>query len=506
VVEAHFQLGLSMLELGRPDVAAQAFGKATSLRPEIADFHLGLGHALEALGRVQDARKCFERASKLKPQDLPAQLSLTNRLLREDDVYGARFHAQAALSAAPNSADAHLAVAEVAMLAGEGSVAEEHIRRALALDPKSSFAYAYLGLRLSHKGDVEEAETVLRRSIELRPGQGFSYLALVQANKETRKDRDFLAKMEAVRERAQLAPHEMASLNFALAMSYESLGEYARAMRSYDEANRFAHTARYGDRVFDNEAYGDYLKAIRELFPSGKQGIATESDLPIFIVGMIRSGTTLTEQILSSHPEVAGAGELLFWQRHAETPQLMAEILSEPERARRLTENYLRDLRQVSADARYVTDKLPANYQRVGLLRELFPNAKIIHCMRQPIDNVLSIYVTPNRNPSADRAALVFSYRQYQEMMRYWREILPSGSILDVQYEDLVSDPAPEIRRMLEFCGLEWNEACLSPEANSKEITTPSLWQARQPINRNSVERWRRFEPWLGEFRELLEG
>jgi tetratricopeptide (TPR) repeat protein len=393
---------------------------------------------------------------------------------------------------------------EIAMLAGDGNAADEHLRKALEGDPNSGSAYAFLGLRLSHKGDAKGAEKAMQRSLELNPNQGFSYLGLAQANKAIRGDREFVATMESVRNLGRLPPHELSSLNFAIALSYESLGEYERAMGAYDEANRLAHLARYGDRVFDTDAYRAHLKEISGLFPCEIAGTGSESDIPIFIVGMIRSGTSLTEQILSSHPEVAGGGELPYWQRHAESAQLMAGILGDAERARNLAEGYLRELRRVSSEARHVTDKLPANYQRLGLLRELFPNAKVIHCVRNPIDNALSIYTTPNRNPNAGREAVVFNYRQYPEMMAFWRETLPAGSFLDVPYEKLVSEPEAEIRRMLEYCGLKWHEACLSPEANAKEVSTPSLWQVRQPINRGSVERWKRFEPWLGVFGEFL--
>lgn len=504
LVEAHFQLGLSLLELGRNEAAAGTFGKAVTLRPEIPDFHMGLGTALEALGQLPRARRCFEQASKLRPQDFKARLSLASIMLRQDDLHGARFQARAVTSLDPSSVPAHLILAEVAMVDGQPREGEEHIRCALAADPHNYVAYAFLGHRLSHAGNIEEAEKALRHSIELNPNQGFSYLGLVQARKTIANDPDFIARMEEIRDRGQLASHEMSSLHFALGKSYEANGDFEKAMASYDDANKHAYAAKYGDRMLDEGQYCDHLKAIRALFPWKARHYSSDSDLPIFIVGMMRSGTTLTEQIVSSHPDVAGAGEVAFWLRHAEYPQLMAEILGDPVKAKTLVDNYIGQLRRVSPDARHVTDKLPTNYQRLGLLRELFPKAKIIHCKRNPIDTGLSMYLTPNRTPQAGKRGIVFNYRQYQEMMRYWSDALPSESFLDVQYEDLVSDPEPSIRRILDFCGLDWNENCLHPEMNTKDVSTPSLWQVRRPIYRSSIERWKQFEPWLGELRELL--
>jgi len=151
-------------------------------------------------------------------------------------------------------------------------------------------------------------------------------------------------------------------------------------------------------------------------------------------------------------------------------------------------------------------DKMPGNYSHLGLIHVGLPNAKIVHVRRNPIDTCLSIWTTPNSAHIAwgnDKRAIVFAYREYLRIMEHWRETLPSDRLLEIDYEDLVSNPADVTQKMLAFCGLEWEDACLHPEDNSRAVATPSDWQVRQPINRNSIDRWRKFEPWLDEFLEL---
>ena len=164
-------------------------------------------------------------------------------------------------------------------------------------------------------------------------------------------------------------------------------------------------------------------------------------------------------------------------------------------------------LRRVGPGAKRVTDKALNNFIGLGVIHRVIPNATIIHCRRHPIDTALSIFTTNflrNYSFLADRRDLVFFIRQYQRLMDHWREVLPPDRLIDVDYEALVADPEPHTRRLIAACGLEWSEACLTPHLNARKIKTASLWQARQPIYRTSVERWRRYEPWLGELRELL--
>jgi hypothetical protein len=230
-------------------------------------------------------------------------------------------------------------------------------------------------------------------------------------------------------------------------------------------------------------------------------------ETPVLIVGMPRSGTTLVEQIVSSHHAVAAGGELGFWRERNRAGLGIFAADTDPDDARRLAEDYLQVLRTISPSAARVTDKLPFNFAHLGIIRQVFPRATIVHCRRHPIDTCLSNFATNFQIPydfAGDRGSLVFFYRQYQRLMAHWRAVLPAERFIEVDYEVLVADPEPLTRRLVAACGLDWDEACLAPHRNRRAIGTASLWQARQPIYRTSVERWRRYEPWLGELRALL--
>jgi hypothetical protein len=227
---------------------------------------------------------------------------------------------------------------------------------------------------------------------------------------------------------------------------------------------------------------------------------------PLFIVGMYRSGTTLVEQIVSSHPAIAAGGELTVWTpMELEIDPMTGDF--DPARARSAIERYLSVLQTIGPSAARVTDKLPFNFFRLGAIHALMPNARIIHCRRDPIDTCLSIYTNLFKSRvsfAARKDDLVFVYQQYLRMMDHWRKVLPPEIFLDVQYERLIADREAETRRLIAFTGLDWDDSCLRPEQNERSINTASAWQARQPVYASSMQRWRHYEPWLGELRQLL--
>ena len=222
---------------------------------------------------------------------------------------------------------------------------------------------------------------------------------------------------------------------------------------------------------------------------------------------MPRTGSTITDQILSSHPAVASAGESAFWSTRRTDWGLAQNAVPDSGTLARAVEDYCALLRGVDPNARRVVDKALMNFEMLHLIRLTFPDARIIHCRRHPVDTCLSIYFTNfgDRHPYAShRADLVFRYQQYERLMAHWRSILPPDRFTEVDYEKLVTDREAETRRLVAFIGLEWDDACLAPEKNERVVRTASVWQARQPVYQTSVERWRRYEPWLGELRDLL--
>lgn len=277
----------------------------------------------------------------------------------------------------------------------------------------------------------------------------------------------------------------------------DDLGDYAEAAAHLEAANRLDYTFRKLDRVALVKRR--LIAASPTGFSGARPDFALPDETPVLIVGMPRSGTTLVEQILSSHPAVAAGGELNYWGDVGGA--LLGEDESE-EVARRLSADYLTLLRRISPDAARVTDKLPSNCERLGLIRQVLPRAFVVHCRRHPVDTCWSIFTTHFRSRLAHRGDLVFYYRQYERILQHWWKVLPSGRQFEVDYEVLVTDPKPLVRQLVAFCGLEWHEACLAPHHNRRPVTTASVWQARQPIYRGSVARWRHYEPWLGELCE----
>ncbi|MDR3688941.1 MAG: sulfotransferase [Fimbriimonas sp.] len=325
------------------------------------------------------------------------------------------------------------------------------------------------------------------------------------------QDQDLLGTMVDLAADQTLDPSELELLHYALGKSLEDLGDFKEAFRHYDLANEAAYTSKFGDLPFDPAKHRENYDFIRSKFSaiSCQREPAFEDSLtPIFVVGMMRSGTSLMEQILSSHLEVSGAGEQRYWPqnfRRACDPETGRVDFS---RVKELAEGYINRLSSFSEGKRFVVDKMPNNYMYIGLIRAALPQARIIHVRRHPIDTCVSIYAT--QNPvrirwAHKKAHIVLNYQRYLSHMEHWRQSEPSGSILEVQYENLVTTPEPVIRTILEYCGLSWKASCLRPEDNQRGVTTPSLWQVRQPMYQTSIGRWQRFEPWIGELASLSE-
>jgi hypothetical protein len=302
-------------------------------------------------------------------------------------------------------------------------------------------------------------------------------------------------------------------VHLAIGKAADDVGDYALAMLHFDAAD----SVRRGSRSFDPAAFSREIdRLIARCTPewlARAPELGSPDAMPVLIMGMPRSGTTLVEQIVSMHPEVGAGAELHFWnQRGAvwhrsdapgnETAFVFSEFLA------KATADYLGVLRSIAPKAARVTDKMPFNFLWAGLIHMAFPRAIIIHCRRSAIDTALSIHQTHFRPDLAfptGGAELVAYFRDYQRLVDHWRSVLPADRFLEVDYEDLTRAPEPVIRRIIAACDLKWDDACLRPDCNPRAVNTPSKWQARQPIYRTSVARWRRYEPWLGPLRALVD-
>jgi tetratricopeptide (TPR) repeat protein len=397
-------------------------------------------------------------------------------------------------------------------LAGVGKLPEalEEANVLIDKEPARPGAWFLRGNVLQLMGSHKEACLDFQKAIELDPKFTIAYFYLTQSKKIGKDDRPIVAVMENLAASMPKRGVEYGALNLALGNAYNGLKDYESALKAFDEANR---TFLAQDKnQFNPENLEGYIDNLIRLFNrdffARIQEFSNPSSLPLFVVGMPRSGTTLTESILASHPDVAAGGEIAFWGKAGPAIVKDREGKIDRDLAKSGGQEYLRLLRRLGPNAKRVTDKLPANHLHVGILHAIFPEARFLHCRRNPVDTCLSFYMSAFSKPPSyahSRENLVFYYRQYARLMRHWKEVIPPDRLTDVVYEDLVVHQEELSRRMIAYCGLEWNDACLAPEKSERAVSTASHYQVRQPVYTSSVERWRNYEPWLGVFKELID-
>jgi tetratricopeptide (TPR) repeat protein len=499
---SHHQLGVAMLSAGRLEQAADAFTATLRLNLRIAAAHYGLAYIFDCKGQEDKAIAGYRAAIRLKPDLAAAQFRLGelyhSRRQRVEAVAAFR-------SAAAPAGTFRAAIAEARALEASDAFDEALAAARAAVDafPDIAEAHTLLAKLLGQAGHSAEAVAHYARATELSPDAYLAWFGLATNRTFTSDDGPLIARMNEALARANLTVRDRQHLHFALGKVHDDMGNYEAAMRNFEAGNRIRALSGSLDREGVVRSF-DRMIAPRPGHLDRQPDRGVEDATPILIVGMPRSGSTLVEQILSSHPEIAAGGELEFWA--ARTRSDPWSLIATPEATRQVANDYLSTL-QAFGPAKRVTDKALGNFAQLGLIHRVFPNATLIHCRRHPVDNALSMFTTNIEATIAymsNRADLVFSFRQYQRLMAHWREILPPDRLIEVDYEALVADPEPHARRLIAACGLEWSDACLQPQRNARIVKTASVWQARQPIYRTSVERWRRYEPWLGELRELL--
>ncbi len=492
-------LGLAYLETGRLAEAVDSLRHAASLNPAYTDAHFRLGIALEKSGDLTAAVRAYDRATELLPGHTEAWFragALVFQLGHRAEAIGC-FRRAAATG--PKTRFGRLGAARALLAEEKDADAEKALRQALALFPDLALAIEMLGHVLAESGRFEEARDCFARAIAQAPLLAGSYYDLVRCRPLTAADGDLPARMQAASATLGLDGPQRLSVHLALGKAHDDLGDPEAAMRAWDAA--YAERRRIAP--FDSAGFERQVDRLIERFSARRLAEASPARtdaLPVLIVGLPRSGTTLVEQIVSSHPGVAGGGELNFWNERA--PGCIDEAdLRGP------ADDYLALLRSIGPRAERVTDKMPFNFLWAGLVHLALPGATIVHCRRAAIDTALSIHQT-HFNPTlafpTGGAELVAYIRAYEKLMAHWRRALPPARFHELAYDELTQSPEPVIRRLVEACGLDWDPACLRPERNPRVVRTASKWQARQPITPRPMESWRRFSPWLGELEGLL--
>jgi tetratricopeptide (TPR) repeat protein len=473
--EAFSNLGSALWEEGLRHEALDAFGQAAALAPGRAESQCTLGYALLQLRRTAEAVERFRRALGLEAGHTRARLGLAAAL----------------------------------RVLGQHAEAETEVRAALAREPANAPVLALLGELVSDRGDFEQARQLFTQALAADPKCAMAYAGLAAHGRMTVADQDWLRGAQALVESGP-APAEELPVRYALGKYFDDIGDHEQAFASFRAANELARRLypRYDRAGLTNLVERMIARCGAEFLACAHAGAAS-SDRPVFIIGMPRSGTSLVEQILASHPQVFGAGEIRFWERVLgaargwDGEDVEGQVVRE-----QLAADYLERLGAGAGTARRVIDKLPGNFLYAGAIHALFPRARFIHMQRHPLDTCLSVYFQNffNSTPFAhDLEDLGHYYGQYLRLMTHWRQVLPAGTLLEVPYEGLVEDAEGWTRKMLAFIGLEFDPRCLEFHRTERVVITASKWQVRQQVSASSIGRWRHYEKHLQPLRALLE-
>jgi tetratricopeptide (TPR) repeat protein len=507
--EARNNLGNAYLQLGRYEDAAHCYRAALALRPQDLQVLANLGAVLRDLGERREAWSVYARAVELDPASAELHCNLGSVLFELRKVEDAAASYRRALELQPRWVPAHLGLALVLRQQRRPDEAESSCRAALAMDPDNVEALASLGELLADRGMFTEAEPLFQRAIALNPAFAPAYASIASHRRMTSADSAWRAGAERLLGgRAPLA-HEI-SLHYALGKYFDDVEQYDAAFGHFRQANEL--TRRAGSK-YDRARLTRRVDEIIERSGSQSMGVQDAarnlSERPVLIIGMPRSGTSLAEQILASHPDVYGAGEVTYWNG-AYDHFRRAQVEAQPAAAllASMSAEYLARLEAAAGGAARVTDKMPGNFLYAGLIHAALPRARIIHMQRHPFDTCLSIYFQNfyNIGPYAnDLDDLAHYYGQYLRITDHWRATLPATSLLEVPYESLVAEPEQWSRRMVDFIGLPWDARCLEFHQTDRVVITASKWQVRQKISTRSAGRWHNYAAFVGPLRQLSE-
>jgi tetratricopeptide (TPR) repeat protein len=463
-------------------------------------------------GSIDEAIPAFERALRAHP-DLPESwynLAYLQRCARRFEE-SLRSYGQALATGVARPEEVH--VNRAAILSDHlerGDDAETELQTAVRLNPRYVVAWLNLGNLYEDWGEPIRARAAYEQVLRIEPGNGRALARLTAIDIFEGCASDAPARLQDALARPGNSLEDIAELSFALGNALDAAARYDEAWQTFTAANRAARALAPQGLRYDHRAQEALVDALMCLKPNHrKQSAPSQVPRPLFICGMFRSGSTLAEQILARHSAVTAGGELEFIPALVGTrlrpyPQALAGASEQA--LEQLQISYLEELRSRHPHADLVTDKRVDNFQHIALIKAIFPSARIVHTTRNPLDNILSIYFLffgSSVTYGWDLRDIAHWYKQYRRLMDHWASVY-GADIHDLPYEKIVQDPEPNIRRLLDFCGLEWEPDCLAQRPSSRPVRTASAWQVRQPLHQRSAGRWKNYEQHLGEVREML--
>jgi len=552
LVNTHIHIAITYRAMRNYEAAIKSLHQALNLDKTNARAFHTLGVLYAEIEDYPRALECLKNASRLAPNNAEFGLSYANILEKSELDLEAGFEYHRTCLAAPNHLDAFILYGNFLNKNQQHSEAVECFLRAEQLSPQSLDVFDELGSAYTGMGDTNSAIEKFKSALLKEPNRISSLTGLVQSYqqagrlddaintcnriiaidinepsgyvlkaraKKSQSDDELAENLLRISTNENLNNEDSIHVNYSLGKVFDDQKRYAEAFKYYLNANSLQNKSfqKY-DAKEDADKFNKLIEVFNYDFLRKHEQLGVNSNLPIIIVGMPRSATTLTEQILCSHPDVMGAGEVTFWGRaRTAIPLRMNSDIPYPdcmhnittELAKETADLYEATLRKIigpNAHPRHITDKMPHNFLNVGLIAMLFPNVKIIHTLRDPIDTCLSIFFhnfNETHSYASDLVSLAQHYKQYQRLMQHWHTVLP-GRIMDIHYADTISDPEYWTRKLIEHVELEWNDACLAPHKIDRSVRTFSNWQVRQPIYKTSNQRWKNYEEFLQPLIETL--
>src|SRR6266436_407756 len=515
LTDAHINLGGCFHMTGRREQAIRSYQRALAINPGLADAHYNLGNLYAEFGNLDAAIVHYERSIALLPTSAEAHNNLANVLRRRGRLEETIEHYKAAIRLKPTYVSAQRSLGDALQSQNQIDGAIVCYRAALAIEPKDAPTLNRLASVLLIAGRLDEASRAYERAIDIAPeniGIQHNYAAVKPFADGDRR----LARLEELHAcEDQLSDEQRIVLHFTLGKAYADLKDADRSFRHLDAGNRLKRR----QVTYDERATLMLMPRIRDAFTKDllkvRSNVGHHSEAPVFVVGMPRSGTSLVEQILASHPRVFGAGEVdhfaaatsdVAQRRAGAYPDMLAKISDED--FRELGKTYVERLSGDGAAKDRIVDKLPSNFLFAGLIHLALPRARIIHVKRNAIDTCVSCYsllFAEDQPFTYDLGELGRYYKAYEALMSHWRSVLPPGRMLEVRYDDLVEDLEGQARRLVAHCGVDWDRRCLAFHETKRPVHTASLAQVRKPIYTNSIGRSRLYGSRLKPLMDALE-
>ncbi|MCA8946361.1 MAG: tetratricopeptide repeat protein [Planctomycetes bacterium] len=517
---ARNNLGNLYRELGLLDEAARQYDEALKLQPTLAVTHNNQGQLFQQRAEYDAAFNWYQKSLQLNPNDVKTLCNFASALSEVERNDDAKKLYHAALQLDPKCVPALCGIGGGLRKDADIEAAREYFERAIAAEPANSGGHVGLAGVLSELGKFEEAEREIREAIRLEKTPGAAYELLASTLRKKLPEKDYARMKELLSELKETRPRARAGLLFGLGIYGDQTGKFEEAAVSLDEANRLEGESLVKRGLnYKPEQHTEWIDSMIKVFSTEHfervKGWGLDTDVPVFVLGLPRSGTTLAEQVLASHSKVYGADELrLARESLMSVPAVLGLSESVPacvpkltrEAVQQIATDHLKKLQSRAPEAERIVDKMPENYVNIGMIVTIFPNARIIHMQRDFRDVATSCWNVHfgQIRWANDKQHILSHFANYKRIMQHWHEVLP-GRILDLPYAAMVDDLETQARRVLDFCGLEWDPACLEFHKTERTVRTASLAQVRQPLYKKAVERWRNYEPWWGDWYRQLD-